>query len=122
MAREIAYVPLGRRIASAIDAYAQICAQTGAYRWTAGVLRRLGLTGRGLVIAVPSIWLLLFFLIPFVIVVKISLAPSVFVGQPPYGPLVQWTSDHALTLKLHIQNYLDLGGKDALYFDAFLYS
>jgi putrescine transport system permease protein len=35
---------------------------------------------------------------------------------------MEWTSDHYLTLKLNIQNYLDLGGKDALYLDAFLYS
>jgi putrescine transport system permease protein len=122
MARELSYLPLGRRIASGVDAYLQICAQTAAYRWSAGLLQRLGITGRAVVIAIPSIWLLLFFLIPFIIVVKISLAPSVFVGQPPYGPLMEWTSDHYLTLKLNIQNYLDLGGQDALYLDAFLYS
>jgi putrescine transport system permease protein len=122
MAHELSYVPLGRRLASAIDAYLQIGSQTAAYRWSANLLRRMGVTGRALVIAIPSIWLLLFFLIPFIIVVKISLAPSVFVGQPPYGPLMEWTSDHYLTLKLNIQNYLDLGGKDALYLDALLYS
>ncbi|HVY81124.1 MAG TPA: ABC transporter permease subunit [Steroidobacteraceae bacterium] len=122
MAPQISYLPLGQRIVSMIDANLQLLAQTAAYRWSVGVLRRLGITGRGLVIAVPAIWLLLFFLIPFVIVVKISLAPSVFVGQPPYGPLIEWTSDHVLQLKLHIQNYRDLFGQDALYFDAFVYS
>jgi putrescine transport system permease protein len=122
MAREIGYIPLGQRIASGIDAYAQLFAQTAAYRWSVGVLRRLGLTGRSLVIAVPSLWLLVFFLVPFVIVLKISLAPTVFVGQPPYGPLMEWTNDHFLQLRLNIQNYLDLGGKDALYLEAFLYS
>src|SRR5262245_30457935 len=96
--------------------------QPPALQWCVDRAQRWGVRGRHLVIAVPWIWLALFFLIPFIIVVKISLAPSVFVGQPPYGPLMEWTSDHYLTLKLNIQNYLDLGGKDALYLDAFLYS
>ena len=96
--------------------------QPPALQWCAERAQRWGLRGRHLVIAVPWIWLVLFFLIPFVIVVKISLAPSVFVGQPPYGPLFEWTKDHYLLLKLNIQNYLDLGGKDALYLEAFLYS
>ncbi|HEU4625359.1 MAG TPA: ABC transporter permease subunit [Steroidobacteraceae bacterium] len=122
MAPQISYLTLGQRIVSMIDANLQLLAQTAAYRWSVGVLRRLGITGRGLVIAVPAIWLLLFFLIPFVIVVKISLAPSVFVGQPPYGPLIEWTSDHVLQLKLHVRNYRDLFGQDALYFQAFVYS
>src|SRR5262245_48366875 len=96
--------------------------QPPALQWCVDRAQRWGVRGRHLVIAVPWIWLLLFFFVPFIIVLKISLAPSVFVGQPPYGPLVEWTSDHFLLLKLNIQNYLDLGGKDALYLDAFLYS
>ena len=35
-------------------------------------------------IAAPYLWLLLFFLAPFAIVLKISLAEPVF-GQPPYS-------------------------------------
>src|SRR5262249_39550333 len=85
--------------------------QAPAVQWCAERAQQLGLRGRHLVIAVPWIWLMLFFLIPFVIVVKISFAPSVFVGQPPYGPLLEWTKDHYVLVKLNIQNYLDLGGK-----------
>ena len=58
-------------------------------RWTAGLLRWLGLDGRGLVIAVPLLWLLVFFLIPFLVVAKISLSEPA-IAQPPYLPLVEW--------------------------------
>jgi len=42
--------------------------------------------GRALVVAVPYLWLALFFVVPFLIVLKISLATSV-VANPPYTPL-----------------------------------
>ncbi len=115
------YLPLGQRIVSIIDEYTQLVTMTAAYRWSSSVLRRAGITGRSLVIAVPWIWLLLFFLIPFVIVLKISLSHAVFVGLPPYAPLWEWTSEHALHFKLDLENYLFLA-KDSLYFDAFLSS
>ena len=34
-------------------------------------LQRIGITGRGLVVVLPYLWLLLFFVVPFVIVLKI---------------------------------------------------
>jgi putrescine transport system permease protein len=42
--------------------------------------------GRTLVAALPYLWLVLFFLVPFLIVLKISVASSV-VANPPYTPL-----------------------------------
>ena len=47
-----------------------------------------GWRGRALVVAVPYLWLALFFVVPFLIVLKISLATSV-VANPPYTPLLQ---------------------------------
>ena len=101
--------------------------QSLAFRWSSEALRqsgealrRLGVSGRNVVIAVPWIWLLLFFLIPFVIVLKISFA-NTRLGVPPYTPLWEWSSDNYVLLKLNIQNYLFLA-KDSLYFDAFLSS
>ena len=82
--------------------------------------RRLRITGRHLVIAVPSVWLLLFFLIPFLIVLEISFAHS-RLGAPPYSPLWEWTSEHALHLSLSAGNYLFLA-RETLYLDAFLSS
>ncbi len=46
----------------------------------------LGWTGRLVLIGVPFLWLALFFLLPLLIVVKISLAEST-IGIPPYTPL-----------------------------------
>jgi putrescine transport system permease protein len=82
--------------------------------------RRFGITGRRLVIAVPWVWLLLFFLIPFLIVLEISFAHT-RLGVPPYTPLWEWTSEHALHLSLSAANYLFLA-RETLYLDAFLSS
>jgi putrescine transport system permease protein len=46
-------------------------------------LKRLLPHGRTLVTAVPYLWLMLFFLIPFVIVLKISFSHSA-IAMPPY--------------------------------------
>ncbi len=45
-------------------------------------------------IGVPYFWLLLFFLLPFVIVLQISLAEPVL-AQPPYTALWEWVDDSA---------------------------
>lgn len=82
--------------------------------------RRFGITGRHLVIGVPSVWLLLFFLIPFLIVLKISFAHT-RLGAPPYTPLWEWTGERALHLSLSAANYLFLA-RETLYLDAFLSS
>ena len=46
--------------------------------------------GRSLIIVVPYLWMLLFFLIPFIIVFKISFSTSAL-SIPPYRELLQWT-------------------------------
>ena len=81
---------------------------------------RFGITGRRLVIAVPWVWLLLFFLVPFLIVLKISFAHT-RLGVPPYTPLWDWTPEHALYLSLSAANYLFLA-RESLYLEAFLSS
>jgi putrescine transport system permease protein len=86
----------------------------------AGRLRRIGLTGRSLVVAVPWLWLLLFFLIPFVIVLKISFADT-RLGVPPYTDLIEWGESNYLQLKLNIGNYLFIL-EESLYFKAFISS
>jgi putrescine transport system permease protein len=77
----------------------------------------IGRFGRLLLIGVPFLWLALFFLLPLLIVVKISLADSV-VGIPPYTPLV--TRD-VTGLKLHatLANFVLLASDD-LYLRAYL--
>lgn len=75
--------------------------------------------GRKLVIALPYIWLILLFLLPFLIVFKIS---SVEMARaiPPYTDLLEW-ADGQLTLTLNLGNFLQLTD-DPLYFEAYLQS
>jgi putrescine transport system permease protein len=115
------YLALGDRIMSSIDKILATVVASPPYRWSRGILRRAGLTGRTLVIAVPWIWLLLFFLIPFVIVLKISFAETRWLGSPPYTPLFEWVSGQYLQFKLNVSNYLFLFS-DSLYLNAFLSS
>jgi putrescine transport system permease protein len=49
-------------------------------------LRAMGIRPRLAVILVPYLWLLLFFFIPFIIVLKISFA-TLAIAQPPFSPL-----------------------------------
>jgi putrescine transport system permease protein len=82
---------------------------------------RQGWTGQRLAIAVPSLWLLLFFLVPFLIVLKISFS-EFRDGMPPYAPLLQWAEDgKRLVLTFKLDNYLFLLTDD-LYADTLLYS
>jgi putrescine transport system permease protein len=83
-------------------------------------LRRLLPGGRSLVTAVPYLWLLLFFLIPFVIVLKISFSSTV-IAMPPYEPLLHWTGEKVMQVKLNLGNYAFLV-EDNLYWKAYLNS
>ncbi len=47
------------------------------------------LSGRLAVIAIPYVWLLLFFLLPFIFVLKISLAEPIM-ARPPYTSRLHW--------------------------------
>jgi len=71
-------------------------------------------------IGVPYLWLLLFFLLPFVIVLQISLAEPVL-GQPPYSALWGWVDKTAIEIRLNLGNYL-LVLQDELYLTSFLSS
>ncbi len=77
-------------------------------------------SGRTLVTSVPYLWLLLFFLIPFVIVLKISFADTQ-IAMPPYEPLFSWAADQVLEIKLHLSNFAFLY-EDDLYWQSYLTS
>src|SRR6185437_8064859 len=72
---------------------------------------------RGAVLALPYLWLLLFFLVPFLIVLKISLAEAV-IGMPPYTPLAV-QDEGGWHLRASLANYLFLLS-DSLYIRAYL--
>jgi len=54
-----------------------------ASHWMRDLLQALGIRGRTLVIAIPFLWLFLYFFVPFLIVLKVSLA-FITIAQPPY--------------------------------------
>ena len=79
-----------------------------------------GSRGRWLVMAAPLAFLIAFFAIPFLFVLKISLATPVL-GQPPYSALFNWATDGTLSLTMAFGNYAALLA-DPLYVDAYLNS
>ncbi len=85
-------------------------------RWSQRVLP----SGRTLVTSVPYLWLLLFFLIPFVIVLKISFSDTQ-IAMPPYEALFNWAADQVLEIKLHLSNFAFLY-EDDLYWQSYLTS
>ncbi|QHM70435.1 putrescine ABC transporter permease PotH [Mixta intestinalis] len=94
-----------------------VAVPTGALSRT---LTRLKMAhGRKLAIALPYLWLVLFFLLPFLIVLKISFA-EIARAIPPYSELISWADDQ-LTLVFNLGNYLQLTD-DPLYIDAYLQS
>jgi putrescine transport system permease protein len=84
------------------------------------LLKRFGLRGRSFVTAVPYLWLIVFFLIPFAIVLKISFSSTV-IAMPPYEPLLHWTGEKVMQIKLNLGNFAFLV-EDNLYWMAYLNS
>ena len=115
-----AYVSLGERISFALARLLEGVTHSPAYMWSQRWLRRLGVTGRAIVIAIPYLWLLLFFAIPFIIVLKISFSETQL-AMPPYAPLIQWIGEQALTIRVNLENFVFLM-TDALYVRAYLNS
>ena len=80
-------------------------------------------SGRGMVIAIPYAFLLIFFLVPFLIVLKISFSESAL-AIPPYTDLVGILDDgfdYYLTIKLNLSNYWIVLSEDT-YVRAYLNS
>jgi putrescine transport system permease protein len=75
--------------------------------------------GRHLTMGIPYLWLLLFFALPFAIVLKISFS-SAAIAIPPYEPTFNYV-DEALNIFLNLGNYLLLLD-DQLYYMAYLSS
>lgn len=86
-----------------------------------GALARVGITGKRVVIGVPLIWLTIFFILPFLIVLKISVATQI-IGIPPFTSLFDWSEGGVLPkLQLDWSNYSYLF-EDPLYIVAYFNS
>ncbi|HLD95318.1 MAG TPA: ABC transporter permease subunit [Alphaproteobacteria bacterium] len=73
-----------------------------------------------LVIGIPYGWLLVFFFIPVLIILKISFSKPIM-AIPPFEELIRWSESFDLEIRLHLSNYLTLV-KDPFYGQAFLSS
>ncbi|OQY02974.1 MAG: putrescine ABC transporter permease PotH, partial [Desulfobacteraceae bacterium 4572_123] len=70
------------------------------------VIKRFLPSGRTTVIGIPFLWLLLFLVIPFAIVLKISFA-EMAVARPPFTELFTF-AEEKLSVILNLGNYLFL--------------
>lgn len=79
---------------------------------------------QSLVLRIPYLWLLAFFLVPFLIVLKISLSQTA-IAQPPYLPVLDlaagWPGLKAFFAALSFDNYV-LIGSDPLYLLSYVKS
>ncbi|GAB4264430.1 MAG: putrescine ABC transporter permease PotH [Pararhodobacter sp.] len=85
-----------------------------------GISRALGLSDRWLVVLVPMLWFLVFFLVPFVVLGRISLS-EVMIARPPYSPLWERGPDGTIEIIASLDNYRFLAS-DPLYLNAYLSS
>jgi putrescine transport system permease protein len=118
----LAAAPLAERLAGGsrrlFDAIGKLapgrCTQILPIRWR--------ISARTAVIAVPYLWLLLFFVVPFVIVLKISFSETQ-IAMPPYQPLLEWAGERLADIRLNLNpgNFLYLFD-DSLYLRAFVNS
>jgi putrescine transport system permease protein len=85
-------------------------------------LKRSG--GGRLVVLIPYLWLIAFFLVPFIIVAKISLSQTAM-ALPPYTPVLDlaggWTGLKDFAARLTVDAYA-LIGSDELYLNSYLKS
>ncbi len=84
------------------------------------VMRRIQSRWRQIVTVIPFSWLLVFFLAPFFIVAKISLA-ELAIASPPFTSLIEWTGDGIMTIRLVFDNFVYIW-EDSLYFDTYVNS
>jgi len=85
--------------------------------WLETLLVSLGIRGRTLVIAIPFLWLLLFFFVPFLIVLWVSTS-FVVIAQPPYTHACPDGGTFCLNISESFGRLFD----DALYIKAYLNS
>lgn len=83
-------------------------------------MRRVQDRWRSIIIAIPFFWLLLFFLAPFFIVAKISVA-ELAIASPPFTKMVEWVDGGIITIRLVFDNFIYIFD-DPLYLNTYLNS
>jgi putrescine transport system permease protein len=75
---------------------------------------------KSVVVFIPYFWLLLFFLAPFFIVLKISMAEPA-IASPPIQPMIEWADEGIVQIKLVFENFVYLW-EDDLYLNTYINS
>ncbi|NQV46395.1 MAG: ABC transporter permease subunit [Rhodospirillaceae bacterium] len=84
------------------------------------LMRRMQSGWRSIVVFIPYVWLLLFFLLPFFIVAKISVAQLV-IASPPFTDMIKWTDDGVMSIRLAFDNFAYIF-EDDLYVKTYINS
>lgn len=72
------------------------------------------------VILLPFLWMIIFFLLPCIFLLKISFSEFVL-ASPPYKPICEFLEQNILNIKLNFSSYISIFADD-IYFDGFLTS
>ncbi|MBT8434714.1 MAG: ABC transporter permease subunit [Gammaproteobacteria bacterium] len=75
---------------------------------------------RTLILFIPFAWLLVFFLAPFFLVLKISVAETI-IASPPFTPMIEWVDEGIMHVRVVVDNYAYLW-EDDLYVNTYLNS
>lgn len=102
-----------------MNAFTEKLSQMPPSRLTLKLMQRWGIHGRTLAVMVPYAWLLIFFLMPFLIVARISIS-EIRIAMPPYAPIFETVGD-TLNFNFWIKNYTQLF-EDALYWKSYISS
>lgn len=93
---------------------------SGVNNLASRLLAQLQSRWQSVIAGIPFFWLLLFFLTPFFIVLKISLAESL-IASPPFSNLLQWTDGILPSITITTDNYAYLW-EDSLYVRTYINS
>jgi putrescine transport system permease protein len=75
---------------------------------------------RTIIVVIPFAWLLLFFLAPFFIVAKISVA-ELAIASPPFTKMIEWADGGILTIRIVFDNFIYIL-EDSLYVNTYINS
>ena len=84
------------------------------------IARNLQSRWKTLVIFIPFVWLLIFFLTPFFIVAKISLA-ELMIASPPFSKMIEWVDGSIISIRLVFDNFIYIF-EDPLYARTYINS
>lgn len=77
--------------------------------------------GKFFLVLLPYVWFFLFFICPFIIILKISFAKTART-VPPYTNLINWNNNKEISITFNFENYLHIIKEDFIYLQAYIQS